>query len=70
MADNRSSCLWCGGRWEYTCLIRRRREPSFRSAIGFHLCMDHGAEAIEHVAKLATADELTYLRWSFPHLAL
>jgi hypothetical protein len=46
------SCIWCGSRAEYRCLITRAREPNSRTSIRYELCDWHAADIIERLGKL------------------
>lgn len=54
-------CIWCGGRGDYTLLIRKARTPSFRHALRFEVCDQDVAEVFERLWKVAHGDEEEWL---------
>lgn len=46
------TCIWCGGRAEYRCLIQRARERSFRHAVRYELCAEHVRETLDRLEML------------------
>lgn len=69
MRDRR--CLWCGGRAEYTLLIRRQKESSFRRAVRFEVCSGHGGLIGQRVAQsVDTEDDAHLVQYLWPRTPL
>lgn len=52
MVGKNRTCIWCGRKPEYRCLIQRVRETSFRYSVRFELCDLHAADVIHQLGRL------------------